>query len=66
MERNVIRPGSVDWWDIARCVYFEMDRIYIHPISFVQAVLKHIMVFLKYFLSQFGTSLVSLANPFFG
>ena len=66
MVRNVIGFMCVDWWDVARCVYLEMDRIYFYSVSFVKPTLKHILVFLKYFVSQFGIVPSFLANPFFG
>ena len=51
MNWNIISLDGLDWVDVSGLIYLKMDRVYVHPVSWIKVLFKNIMVLFKNMLS---------------
>ena len=65
MKWDIVRLCGLDMSDVSGMIHLEMDRGYVDPVSWVQAVLEDIVEFLEDMLSEVSTFPVCFAEFFF-
>ena len=65
MKWDIVRFCGQDRFDVSGIIQLKMDRVYVDPVSWVQAVLEDIVVFLENVLSKVSTFPFFFAYLFF-